>query len=197
MTRAGAITIGTLLILGCARHLQPPPAKIPASVSVVLPANRTGRPLLIEGASFLEKYALHTDRVTVEDVLAAEARTQLVRRGIAVTPPEAVDAATGGRAPRSAAEAAELIRAAHLPGGVLYFQINQWESDGTHPPYVIVGADAVLLDVETGAATWSAHRPPTPVPTPGAVTVATAYTITAQKTAEEMLSSWGAERPPS
>src|ERR1700741_4607449 len=95
------------LVLTCAApQVGPPPAV--RRVAVLQPSNRTGDGLLIAGASLLERYALRTERLTVPDVLAAEARVQLVRRGIDVVPADLVENATAGRAPGSPAAAAEL-----------------------------------------------------------------------------------------
>src|SRR6185436_3467069 len=73
------------LCLGCAAPSPPPPSTV-RSVAVLAPSNRTGDGLLVAGASLLEKYAFHTDRVTVADVLGAELRSQLAHRGFAVVP---------------------------------------------------------------------------------------------------------------
>lgn len=189
--------LATTLLLACARPAPAPPSRTVRPISVFPPGNRTGMSLLISGASFLERYAARSDRVTVEDVLAAEARAQLVRRGFTVTAPEAVEAATAGRVPGSAEAARDLARAGTLGGGALYLEIFRWEPDSdTHPAFVIVGLDATLVDVATGERLWAAHRAPTPVATPGTVTLGMAYADAARKVAAELLASWGPERSP-
>jgi hypothetical protein len=172
----------------------PPPANLRA-VAVLPPSNRTGDGLLVAGTSLLEKYALKTARVTVPEVLAAEAREQLRRRGVAVVPPDAVEAATGGRTPGSPEAAAEIARVGKLEGDALYLEITRWEGDGSmHPSYVIVGLDAALVEPATGKTVWHHHRHAGPVPTPGAITVGAAYEIAAAKVAAEILAPFGPER---
>src|SRR5207244_7890790 len=98
-----------LLLAGaCSRPAAPPPTDMVRTVAVLAPANRTGDPLLVAGTSFLEKYALKSDRVTVPDVLASEARVQLAHRGFTVVSAEEVESATQGRAPGSPEAAAEI-----------------------------------------------------------------------------------------
>src|SRR5216683_5559074 len=91
-----------VLTFSCALPPNAPP--LPATVrtiAVLPPNNRTGDPLLIESASFWDPSAARPGRVTVADVLAAEARAQLVRRGFTVMAPEAVTAAIGNQTPSS------------------------------------------------------------------------------------------------
>src|SRR5205809_471929 len=95
--RPALCSLFALMALSCARPPAPTPAPSPASVravAVLPPNNRTGDPLLVAGASFFEKYVARTDRITVPDVLAAEARFQLARRGFTLIAPETVEAAT-------------------------------------------------------------------------------------------------------
>ena len=184
---SGAVAV---LVLSCTAPQVGPPASV-RRVAVLQPSNRTGDGLLIAGASLLERYALKTERVTVPDVLAAEARVQLVRRDIDVVPPDVVENATSGRAPGSPAAAAELAREGKLDVPVLYLEIRRWDPDaGTHPAYVIVALDASLVDPATGGVLWEMHRPARPVATPGAVTLGSAYIDAAQKVTEELFAPW-------
>src|SRR5207245_10062211 len=66
------------LTLSCAAPPGPPPLPATArTIAVLPPNNRTGDPLLVESASFLQPYADRPGRVTVADVLATEAREHL------------------------------------------------------------------------------------------------------------------------
>jgi hypothetical protein len=187
-----------LLVAGCGGIATPPPPTTVHTVAVLPPGNRTGDGLLVAGASFLERYAFSTDRVTVPDVLAAELRTVLARRGVAVVPPATVHAATDGRTITSPEAAAEIARKGHLEAPLLLVTIDRWEPDaGTHPTFVIVALDAVLVEPATGTVLWSAHRRAGPIATPGTVVLGTAYEIAAHKAAEELVGTWGEERPPS
>jgi hypothetical protein len=184
------------LLTGCATVATPPPPSTVRSVAVLPPSNRTADGLLVTGASFLEKYAFRTDRVTVADVLGAELRTRLERRGFAVVPPDVVRVVTEGRTVGSPEAAVEIARHGHLDDPVLFVAIDRWEPDaGTHPAFVIVGIEAALVDPGTGAVLWSVHRRASPIATPGTVTLATAYEIAAAAAAEDLVTSWGAERP--
>jgi hypothetical protein len=167
------------------------------TVAVLAPANRTGDPLLVAGASFLERYALRNDRVTVPDVLASEARVQLARRGFTVVSADEVEAATHGRAPGSAEAAAEIASRGKLPGLALWLDVRRWEPDApTHPSFVLVALTASLVDPATGRVVWSAERPTAPVATPGEVALGPAYVTAARKVIEDVLAPLGPVRAP-
>ena len=188
-----------LLVLAgaCSRPAAPPPPDMVRTVAVLAPANRTGDPLLVAGASFLEKYALKSDRVTVHDVLASEARVQLAHRGFTVVSADEVQSATQGRAPGSPEAAAEIASRAKLAGLALFLDIRRWEPDApTQPSFVLVGITASLIDPATGLVVWSVERPTSPVATPGEVALGPAYVTAARKVMEELLAPLGPERPP-
>ena len=182
----------SVLTLSCALPPNTPP--LPATVrtiAVLPPNNRTGDPLLVESASFLHPYADRPGRVTVSDVLAAEAREQLARQGVKVIAPEVVTAAIGNQTPRSPEEAADLAAHGKLEGSALYIEIRRWEADLSplHPQRIIVALEARLLEPATGRTVWAAQRPLHPVPTPGVATRWRAYMIAARKVAEELFAS--------
>ena len=132
------------------------------------------------GASFFEKYATRSARVTVPDVLASEARLQLERRGFDLVSAEMVEQATEGRAPGSAAAAGELARHGALPGAALYLEVRRWDADApTHPAFVLAGVAASLVDPSSGRVLWSTDRAVGPVPTPGEVALGPAYVTAA------------------
>lgn len=173
----------------------PPPATI-RTVAVLPPYNRTGASLLVTGGSLLETYVLRSRPVTVGDVLAADVRAQLTRRGYTVVAPEVVEAAIGSQVPHSPQEAADLAAHGKLEGSVLYIQINRWEPDdeSLHPRRVLVAVDASLIDATTGRVVWTAHLPLRPVLTSGAVTLGAAYTLATREVTKELLTAWGPER---
>jgi len=187
-----------LLAAACGRPVAPPPpADLPHTVAVLPPANRTGDALLVAGTSLLEKYALRTDRITVPDVLASEARLQLTRRGFAVDSPDDIENVTHGRAPGSPEAAAEIASRAKLAGLALFLEIRRWEPDApTHPAFVLVGVTASLVDPATGRVVWRAERATAPVATPGEVALGPAYVTAARKVIEELLAPLGPERAP-
>ena len=193
------IAVAVLLVIGAGCHRSPGTHPVPdldRTVAVLVANNRTGDPLLVAGTSFVEKYALASSRVTVPDVLAAEARLQLARRGFTVVAPDVVDRATEGKTPGSAEAAAEIAAHGKLPGLALFLDIRRWEPDApTHPAFVIVGVTASLVDPATGRVTWTTDRPPAPVPTPGEVVLGAAYITAARKVTAELLAPLGPEKP--
>ena len=188
-----------LLTFSCARPPAPVPPPSPASVGAVAvlpPNNRTGDPLLIAGASFYEKYVARTDRITVPDVLAAEARFQLARRGFTVIARQTVEAATGDRAPADAQEAAAVATRNKIDATVLYIELRRWEADVPfRPQFVIASLEVFLIEPSTGRVLWKVDHPSRPVPTKGVVNLGDAYDIAARTVMEEMLAGLGPERP--
>jgi len=162
------------------------------------PDNLTGDELLVEGGSLLEKYVFHTQRVTVADVLAAEARRQLASRGVTIIPPDVVDAAAGEHPPLGAYGAAAAAARNHIDADVLFIEIRRWEPDVPFQPRsIIVSLAATLVDPADQHTLWSADRPSRPIATPGAVTLGAADVIAAGKAIEELLAPLSAVRPPS
>ncbi|HEX7407318.1 MAG TPA: hypothetical protein VF515_06655 [Candidatus Binatia bacterium] len=196
----GRILLSWLLLLvvcGCAQPpavtLLPPTVR---TVAVFPPNNRTGDPLLIAGASFYEKYVARTDRITVPDVLASEARRQLARRGFTVVSPELVDAMTGDHPPTSAQDAAAVAARNQLEAAVLYIDVRRWEVDvPVHPTFVIASVEVALVDPTNGNVLWTMDHPSRPVATPGVVNLGDAYAIAARTLIQQMLAALGSERP--
>ncbi len=181
--------------LGCTPPGETVPSDLPRTVAVLEPSNHTGDPLLVAGTSFLERYALRAERVTVPDVLASEARLQLERRGFTAVPPETVEGATEGRAPGSTDSAVAIARHGGLVGLVLWIDVRRWEPDApTLPTFVIVGLTAELIDSTSGLVRWRAERRPAPVATPGEVNLGDAYLNAARKVMAELLAPLGPER---
>jgi hypothetical protein len=180
----------SVLILSCTpMPVSPPLPTIVRTVAVLPPINRTGDPLLVSGASLLEKYVFRTQAVTVGEVLVAEVRMQLAHRGIIVVPAEKVEAAIGAQTPNSPKEAADLAARSQLEGDVLYIEIKQWQlpsEEAFHPRVVLVSLEASMIAVATGRIVWTAHLPLRPIPTSGAVTRADAYMIAARQVAKEV-----------
>ena len=191
-----ALLLGLAAVgLGCTRPGETVPSDLPRTVAVLEPSNHTGDPLLVAGTSFLERYALRTERVTVPDVLASEARLQLERRGFTAVPPETVEGATEGRAPGSTDSAVAIARHGGLVGLVLWIDVRRWEPDApTLPTFVIVGLTAELIDSTSGLVRWRAERRPAPVATPGEVNLGDAYLNAARKVMVELLAPLGPER---
>lgn len=179
-----------LLMSGC---IQPPPPlpQLPApvhTIAVLPPNNQTGDSLNISGTSLLDKYVFHSPRVTVPDVLAAEAGAQLERRGYTVAAPEVVEAASAGQSPTSVASAAAMAVRGNLEDAVLYIDLRRWEPDVSFQPRtVIVWLQLTLIEPSTGKVLWSAEQEPQPVPTPGAVNLGDAYVIAARTVMERLL----------
>ena len=190
----GAICAGLVLVAltGC---MKPPPP-VPQSVHTVAvfpPANRTDDELLITGGSILEKYVFHSARITVPDVLAAEARTLLERAGYTLISPELVETATGGQAPTSAKEAAATAAAHDLAGDVLYIDLRQWTPDLMYgPSAIIVSMHIDLIDPASGRIIWSADRPQRPIQTPATINFSQAYFVAARSVIADMMAPFTA-----
>jgi hypothetical protein len=174
-------------LAGCVR--MPPPARLPVrSIAVFPPNNRTGDPLLIAGASFLEKYVLPTEHYTVADALAANARLRLEDNGFAVVAPQTVAAAANGQTPASAADAAALARRSGIAAAVLYIEIRRWEPNvGTEPTFIIASVGATLIDPANGHVLWTGEHPSRPVQTPGIVNLGDAYAVAARTLTAQLL----------
>jgi len=185
--RAVMIYAVTALCVGCVKPAPPPPSSV-HTIAVFPAHNRTDDELLITGGTILEKYVFHTARVTVPDVLAAEARTVLERAGYTLVSPEAVEDAIDGQPPASAADAAAAAAEHKLPGEVLYIDLRQWTPDLTYgPSSIIVSLRIDLLDPASGRVLWTADHPPRPVQTPGTINFADAYWVAARSVIRQML----------
>jgi hypothetical protein len=190
--RARIFVVSLSLAAACAHRPAPLHLSPGRAIAVLPPNNRTGDPLLVSGASLLDRYAFHAERVTVGDVLAAEARFQLAEHGISVIPREAVVAATEGRVPQSPQAAAEIAAHGKLDGLALYLEIRQWQPDApVHTSFVIVGLSLSLVDPASGNVVWQLDRHPAPVATPGEVTLENAYETAAREAIAEILEPFG------
>jgi hypothetical protein len=154
---------------GCPHPSAPPPPPV-ARVAILPPVDHTGSGLLVAGGSLLERYAFRSPRVTVADLLAAEAAAVLRERGVGLVGAEAV---------------------ADGSGATLRLEIWRWEPDGdTQPASVLVGLEATLVDGASGRTIWRWRPQPHPIATTGAVTLAVAHQIAARAAVAELLASW-------
>lgn len=173
-------------LAGCATHTAP--LGISGSIAVLPANNRTGDPLLVQGAGLIDRYVRKAEQVSVADVLQSEARAQLKDKGFDVGDWAAQSAALKGRVPTSPQEAITLARQSGLTSRVLYLEIRRWEADApTSTRFVIVALTASLMDPTTGQEIWREHRSAAPVPTPGTISAETAYVAAARKVIAEIL----------
>ena len=188
--RLPLFAVSLCVVAACASRPAPPDLR-PGQTIAVLPANnRTGDPLLVSGVSLIDRYALHAERVTVGEVLAGEVRFQLAERGVGVIPGEKIASATHGRVPQDPSAAADIGSRERLDALVLYLEIRRWEPDApVHPAFVIAGVSASLVDPASGKVVWQFDRHPSPVATPGEVTLENAYETAARKLAAEIVAS--------
>lgn len=196
MIRPASLAAGATLalLIGCVKPPPPPPQSV-HTIAVFPAHNQTGDELLISGGTIVEKYVFHTARVTVPDVLAAEARTVLETAGYTLVSPELVQAVTDGQAPASAADAASIAATHDLPGDILYIDLRQWTSDLTYgPSAIIVSMRIELVERTTGRLLWSADHPPRPVQTPGTINFADAYWVAARSVVRQMLAPFETQR---
>jgi hypothetical protein len=190
--RLRPVLLSLWLVAACANPPAPPSLRPGQAIAVLPPNNRCGDPLLVSGASFLDRYVFHAGPVTVADVLAGEVRFQLAERGVAVIPQAPLAQAIDGQVPQNPQAAGEIAARAKLDALALYLEIRRWEPDApTHPTFVIVGASASLVDPASGRVVWQLDRSAAPIATPGEVTLETAYETAARKLATEIASSFG------
>ena len=195
------VLAGLLEATGCASSIGRPVnsvATVPMAIhriAVLAPENLTGDDLLITDISALERYAFHSERVTVADALAAYARAELALQAFEVVDPLIVERATEGRAPGSPRAAVELLRAAKLDAMAMVIQIRRWSPEATvEVSAVIVDLDIMLIDPETGMVFWEARHPTRPEQVHAPLLRGEAYTIIAEKLIREMLAPLGPER---
>jgi hypothetical protein len=182
--------VWALLAIGLSACMRPAaPVTLPVQqIAVFPPNNQTGDPLVIAAGTVLEGYTFSTERVTVSDVLAAEARTQLTQRGFELVDRRAVDTATRGQIPTSPQEAASVAAKSQLGAAVLYTVIRQWEPDNAFQPRaVIIALDLTLIDPASGHILWVAVHPARPVPTEGSISVGEASARAARVLITELL----------
>jgi len=187
MIRPLLAACGLALLGGCIKPVAPPPATV-QTVAVFPVFNQTGDDLLIAGGSILEKYVFDTERFTVSDVLAAEARALLDQRGYRIVSPEAVAAATAGRRPESPFQAATLAKDNALPGMVLFIDLRRWVV--ASPLSIIVSLRVDLVDPASGRVVWNVDRTARPISTQGTIDVANAYYVAARSVMDEVLASF-------
>ncbi|HEY7538653.1 MAG TPA: hypothetical protein VIF11_00825 [Methylomirabilota bacterium] len=189
MTRQTLLTIGLLMMLAsCGTGKLSAPLGIAGSIAVLPVNNLTADPLLVEGASLIDKYIRHADRVSVGDVLQSEARFRLQEKGFDVGNWDAQQAALKGRVPNSRESALELARQSGARSRLLYLEIRRWEPDApTQTRFVIVAMTASLIDAPSGQEIWRLDRVAAPVTTPGTINLESAYVVAARKVIVEML----------
>jgi hypothetical protein len=176
-----------LFLASCAPLVTTPAPPAFDDVAVLPAHNRTGDELFIDPPPILAR-VLGADpgpRATVTDLLTAEARAHLERRGFRVAPPHAAGGA--GPAPRDASDAARIAAAAGWDGPVLYIEVKRWEPDvHSRPSYVTAALDLVLVDADGGAVLWEAHWPARAVPAGSTGTVALGYPLAARRLIADM-----------
>jgi hypothetical protein len=152
-----------VLLLACAHPgaLPTPPAGV-HTVAVAPPVDHTGT--VVGGERFLERL-LGQPRTTLGDVLAAEMRGALARRGIAVAAETGTDVAT------------------------FAVEVRRWEPDTPALRFVLVSLDARLVR-DDGRTLWSARRDDWQVPTRGAPTPEAGATMAAHAVAEALVAGW-------
>jgi hypothetical protein len=184
------LLLSSWLVAACASPPAPPSLRPGQAIAVLMPNNRSGEPLLVAGGSLLDRYVFRAEPVTVGDVLAAEVRFQLADRSVAVIPQAVMAQAIDGQVPQSPQAAGEIVARGKLDALALYLEIRRWEPDApTQPAFVIVGASASLVDPASGKVVWQLDRPALPIPTPGEVTLETAYETAARKLASQMVTA--------
>ena len=169
------------LAAGCATHAAP--LGLSGSITVLPANNRTSSPLLVEGGSLIDRYIRKVGPVGVAEVLQSEARFQLQEKGFDVGDWNVQQAALEGRVPTSRESALALARESGITNRVLYLEPDA----PTQTRFVIVALSASVVDAATGQELWREDRRAAPVPTPGTITLESAYVVAARRVIAEML----------
>lgn len=182
-----ALVLGVALGFGavsCARLVTTPAPSDLGAIAVLPAHNRTGDDLFVDPPPLLPGVLGRAGpRVTVADLLTAEARAHLERRGFRVAPPEI----SGAMAPHDARDAARIAGAAGWGGAALYIEVKRWDPDvHSRPSYVMAAVDLVLVDPDGGEVLWEAHWPARAVPAGSTGTVALGYPIAVRRLIADM-----------
>jgi len=190
-----AIISVLLGVIGCTTTVVPQP---PATVRriAVLPPNKLGDTAKTPATASVD--ALQAPRLTVGDVLAAEARLLLAQKGFQVVDPTSLEAATAGRVPTSPQMAAQIVADAHLDATPMYIEVAVWQpsNEGMQTTSVIVALNVMLVDAPTGRVVWQVRRAPKPVPLYGTILTGQADVFAAETVMREVLAPLGPERTP-
>lgn len=160
--RRSAVLFAALLPACAHPGALPAPPAGARTVAVATPVDHTGT--VLGGERFLERL-LGQPRATLVEVLAAEVRGALARRGFAVAAETAADVAT------------------------FALEVRRWEPDVPALRFVLVSLDARLVR-DDGRVLWSARREGWQVPTRGAPTPEAAAAMTARVVAETLVEGW-------
>jgi len=182
-------------VLSCTPAMVAPAPKSVRRVAVLPPYYpgdycKTARPM--DGSLLRAPY------VTVCDLLAAAARSELADQGFEVVEPWAVHGAAEDRVPTSPQMAAHMVGAAQLDATAMFIQVRQWQPnfEGMKTNGVIVALDVMLVDPKTGEVVWQVRRPPKPVPLYGVLLQGQADVFVAETVMREVLTPLGTDRSP-
>jgi hypothetical protein len=175
-------------LASCGTGTLSAPLGISGTITVLPVNNRTADPLLVEGASLIDRYIRRTGKVSVGDVLQSEARFRLQEKGFDVGNWEVQQATLKGRVPTSRESALVLARESGVNSRLLYLEIRRWEPDSPmETRFVIVAMTASLIDAPSGQEIWRRDRAAAPVPTQGTINLESAYVVAARKVITEIL----------
>jgi hypothetical protein len=189
MTRRLLVTLALVVTLtSCGTGTLSAPLGISGTITVLPVNNRTADPLLVEGASLIDRYIRRTGKVSVGDVLQSEARFRLQEKGFDVGSWEVQQATLKGRVPTSRESALVLARESGVNSRLLYLEIRRWEPDSPmETRFVIVAMTASLIDAPSGQEIWRRDRAAAPVSTQGTINLESAYVVAARKVIAEIL----------
>jgi hypothetical protein len=177
-----------MMLTSCGTGTLAAPLGVSGTITVLPVNNRTADPLLVEGASLIDRYIRRTGQVSVGDVLQSEARFRLQEKGFDVGSWEVQQAALKGRVPMSRESALVLARESGVNSRLLYLEIRRWEPDSPmETRFVIVAMTASLIDAPSGQEIWRRDRAAAPVPTKGTINLESAYVVAARKVIVEIL----------
>jgi hypothetical protein len=177
-------------LVGCATTAVAP---LPSTVHriAVLPPNRPSEADKTPASASLD--GVQPARLTVADVLAADARVLLAQKGFQVVDPTSVETATHGRVPTSPRMAAEIVADAHLDATALYIEVPVWQTntDSSFTASAVIVALNVRLVDSRGEVVWQVRRPTKPVPLYGTILTGQADVLAAEAVMREVLAPLG------
>jgi hypothetical protein len=174
-------------VLGAAACTPPMVAPLPQTVRrvAILPPYQSAR---TDADAVASSALAGLPSRTIGDLLADQARIRLAEKGLDIIAPGLVQSATKNRLPTSPQSAAQIMRDAHLNAAAMFIDVRRWQPamSGMKTDAIIVALDITIVDPNSGAVLWQAHRPARPVPLYGTFLTGQANVFVAETVMREI-----------